>query len=128
MVSALMSFSDGPRNPVGPMFLDPDRTRPLTKRVLSAQFKAALEKVGYDGPPLGLHGVRVSGYNESRLANGEDLTAVHGIWMGPKKSGHGRYVRFNMLDVANISARMCGAEDVYAPQACARRATALLPT
>ena len=103
------------------MFLDPDRTRPLTKRVLSAQFKAALEKVGYEGPPLGLHGVRVSGYNESRLANGEDLTAVHGIWMGPKKSWHGRYVRFNMLDVANISARMCGAEDVYAPQASARR-------
>ena len=103
------------------MFLDPDRRRPLTYRVLLAQFKAALERVGYDGPPLGLHGVRVEGYNLSKAANGEDLTAVHGLWMGPKAGGHGRYNRFDLLDVANIPTRMMDEEDVYAPNPRPRR-------
>ena len=50
------------------MFLDPDRVRPLTYRVLLKQFQDALERPGvdYDGPPLGLHGIRVLGYNESK--------------------------------------------------------------
>ena len=117
-----LSFFSGPRHPAGYMFLDPDRVRCLTYRVLSAQFKAALDAVGYEGPPLGMHGIRVEGYNESKVANGEDLTAVHGIWMGPKASGHGRYARFSMLDVANIPARMVGADgDVYAPTVSARQ-------
>ena len=37
--------------------------------------------------------------------------------MGPKQSGHGRYVRFNMMDVANIPARMLDEDDVYEPVA-----------
>ena len=115
-----LSFFSGPRHQTGPMFLDPDRLRPLTYRVLTAQFHRACEAVGYEGPPLGLHGIRVQGYNDSKAANGEDLTAVHGIWMGPKESGHGRYARFSMLSVANIPSRMVENDDVYAPVARAR--------
>ena len=116
-----MSFFEGGRSALDYMFLDPDRTRPLTYRVLTTQFHRALERVGYTGPPLGLHGVRVAGYNESKNANGEDLTAIHGLWMGPKASGHGRYHRASMLDVANIPARMLSEEDTYSPAAVARR-------
>ena len=43
------------------------------------------------------------------------------LWMGPKAGGHGRYNRFNMLDVANIPARMVGEDDVYARAAQPRR-------
>ena len=116
-----MSFFAGGRRPLDYMFLDPDRVRPLTYRVLSAQFKAALERVGYTGPPLGLHGIRVEGYNLSKAGNGESLTALHGLWMGPKENGHGRYFRGQMLDVANIPARMLGEEDVYAANPRPRR-------
>ena len=59
----------------------------------------------------------MEGYNLSKRANGEDLTAIHGLWMGPKASGHGRYHRSNMLDVANIPTRMLDDDDVYAPVA-----------
>ena len=116
-----LSFFSGPRHPASYMFLDPDRVRALTYRVLSSQFQAALVRVGYVGPPLGMHGIRVEGYNESKAANGEDLTAIHGLWLGPKATGHGRYARFSMLDVANISARMVGEDDVYAPTVSARQ-------
>ena len=59
----------------------------------------------------------MEGYNLSKRANGEDLTAIHGLWMGPKASGHGRYHRSSMLDVANIPTRMLDDDDVYAPVA-----------
>ena len=55
------------------------------------------------------------------MANGEDITAVQGLWMGPKHSGHGRYNRFGMLDVANIPTRMVDEEDVYASNPRPRR-------
>ena len=120
-----LTFFSGPRPPTGFMFLDPDRVRPLTYRVLLKQFQDALQRPGvdYDGPPLGLHGIRVLGYNESKRANGEDITAAQGIWLGPKSSGHGRYARFPMLDVANMASRMVSGEegDVYSAPASTRQ-------
>ena len=70
---------------------------------------------------MGLHGIRVEGYNANKSANGEDITAAQGLWMGPKQGGHGRYNRFHMLDVANIPARMVGGDDVYVRAAQPRR-------
>ena len=116
-----MSFFSQGRDPQDYMFLDPDRTRPLTYRVLTGQFKAALVAVGYEGPPVGLHGVRVEGYNNNKAANGEDVAAVQGLWMGPKAGGHGRYNRFSMVQVSNTPARMLGQDDTYADAAQPRR-------
>ena len=116
-----MSFFSQGRDPQDYMFLDPDRTRPLTYRVLTGQFKAALVAVGYEGPPVGLHGIRVEGYNNNKSANGEDIAAVQGLWMGPKAGGHGRYNRFSMVQVSNIPARMLGHDDTYADAAQPRR-------
>ena len=45
----------------------------------------------------GLHGLRVTGNNLSRVANGEELTQFHGGWLSA--SGRSRYDRFAPLDV-----------------------------
>ena len=72
------------------MFLDPDRTRPLTYRVLTGQFKAALVAVGYEGPPVGLHGIRVEGFNNNKAANGEDVSPrCKGFGWGRRPVGTG---------------------------------------
>lgn len=89
--------------------------------VLTGQFKAALVAVGYEGPPVELHGIRVEGYNNNKAANGEDVAAVQGLWMGPKSGGRGRYNRFGMVQVSNIPARMLGHADTYAEAAQPRR-------
>ena len=68
-----------------------------------------LERVGAD-PTLRPHGVRVQGYNDSKAANGVDLTQVHGRWAS---ESHTAYARFQTRDVANMAARMVGADAPY---------------
>ena len=55
------------------------------------------------GEELGFHGLRVEGYNLSKLGNGEDITVAHGLW---KSNAHTRYQRFKMAQIIDIPRRM----------------------
>ena len=92
------------RRPGEAMFLCADRKRPYTYGALMADFRKKLAAVGAD-VKLGPHGLRVRGYNDSRDANGEDLTVVHGGW---RSSAHSRYARFAQRAVLGIPAAMLG--------------------
>ena len=54
------------------------------------------------GEELGFHGLRVEGYNLSKLGNGEDITVAHGLW---KSNAHTRYQRFKMSQIIDIPRR-----------------------
>eukprot|EP00964_Phaeocystis_antarctica_P072164 scaffold44093_cov64-Phaeocystis_antarctica.AAC.1 len=55
------------------------------------------------GEELGFHGLRVEGYNLSKLGNGEAITVAHGLW---KSNAHTRYQRFKMAQIIDIPRRM----------------------
>ena len=105
----LMTFYPEGRRPEEPMFAGRDRTRPYTYGACMADLKRMLHKIGVT-IPYGLHGLRVEGYNQSRAANGEELTVAHGGW---KSTAHKRYQRFAMEDVLGIAARMVGEDNPY---------------
>ena len=73
----------------GPMFLDPDRQRPLVYSKLRAQFRDLQDRVGVpDNEKAGPHGLRVEGYNGTKAVLGGDLAQAHGLW---KSDAHERY-------------------------------------
>ena len=100
-----MSFYEGPRDPEAPFFMDRDRTRPYTYTNASKDLKSALGRASTD-TNFGLHGFRVTGYNESKEANGEDVTVAHGGW---KPGSNSRYDRFSLSVVFGMARRMLGA-------------------
>ena len=103
----LMGFYvNGGRQPTDPFFMAEDRVRPYTYGCASTDLKASLRRVGYDDN-RGLHGLRVEGYNASKAANGEELTAAHGGWvMGSQL----RYTRFSVTQIAGIARNMVGVD------------------
>jgi hypothetical protein len=104
----LMQFM-GPRSDKrGPMFLDPDRRRPLIYSKLRAQFRDLQDRVGVpDGEKAGPHGLRVEGYNGVKAVLGGDLAQAHGLW---KSDVHERYSRFRMQQVVRIPAAIVGVD------------------
>lgn len=113
-----------------PRFWAKDRSRPYTYTCLRADFKSMLAAVGAD-ESLGPHGLRVLGYNLSKLANGVELTVAHGGWLS---SGHSRYERFDLPSVYSIPARMLARHNVFVSgvrdvhRARARRGAENLPS
>ena len=115
------------REAAEPLFMSPSASvrpggfqfdRPLdfkavafTYREAIGSFRAALKAVGGDDS-LGLHGLRVEGYNHAKHSSGEELTVAHGGWTS---SAHTRYERFGLSEVLGIPARMLGIEPVYVP-------------
>ena len=98
----LMAFYDGPRDPSSPFFTARDRVRPYTYSAASADLKSSLGRVSTD-TDFGLHGLRVTGYNKSKEANGEDLAVAHGGW---KPGSNSRYDRFSLRSVFAMAGRM----------------------
>ena len=98
----LMAFYDGPREPSSPFFTARDRVRPYTYSAASADLKSSLGRVSTD-TDFGLHGLRVTGYNKSKEANGEDLAVAHGGW---KPGSNSRYDRFSLRSVFAMAGRM----------------------
>lgn len=92
------------RTPDEPMFLARDASRAYTYRCLRSDLRHWLERTGGD-TALGPHGLRVLGYNLSKLGNGVELTVAHGGWMS---EGHSRYERFSQVAVLGIPAGMLG--------------------
>ena len=68
-----------------------------------ADLKAMLGRVSPDDVKYGLHGLRVTGYNLSIAANGEDVTVAHGLWT---QGAHSRYARFSLRTIFGMAARM----------------------
>ena len=94
------------RDPSEPFYLDEDQSRPLRYRSGLADLRFLLAKVpGCDPEKYGLHSLRVSGYNWSKRAVGEELTVAHGGWTS---SAHTRYERFQMGRVLAIAPLMVG--------------------
>ena len=100
----------GPRaDKRGPMFLDPDRSRPLLYRKLSQQFRALQERVGVPEEELtGPHGLRVEGFYRTKNGLGLDLAAAHGLW---SSTACKRYDRFPMTRVVRIPSVIVGLDD-----------------
>ena len=111
------------RDPTEPMFMSPrlahaqgqfcsqalDSSALLYSEAL-ASFRDLLVRVQATNTDLGLHSLRVSGYNASKAGNGEDITVAHGGW---KSNASTRYDRFTMIEVVGIAARMMGCESAY---------------
>lgn len=100
------------RSAAEPMFLAADGVRPYTYRAFSGEFKDACVRNGgseRDAP----HGLRVLGYNLSKLGNGIDVTIAHGGW-SEDSDGHSRYYRCSHTSVLGIPAGMLGAPNVFA--------------
>ena len=93
----------------GPMFLDPDRTRPLLYSKLRSQFRSAQLDVGVPEEELaGPHGLRVEGYNNTKNGLGLPMAVAQGLW---KSSAHERYDRFSMDRVVRIPAVIAGVDE-----------------
>lgn len=117
-----LSFFSAERSPTAPMFLAADRKRPYTYTAAMTDLKKGLTEVSPDDTDYGIHGIRVEGYNNSKSANGLELTVAHGLWMS---TAHTRYERFSFAAVCSIAAKMVGVESVYgAGDAQAGRAAA----
>ena len=105
----LQRFHGRRADPRGPMFLDPDRQRPLLYGKLREQFRRAQLKVGVPEAELaGPHGLRVEGYNATKNGLGAPLAVAQGGW---KSSAHERYDRFSMGRVVRIPAVIAGVDE-----------------
>ena len=103
-ITIVMSFGVE-REDTDPMFLHPDRKRPLTYSKYMGQFKAFLGKVS-DDIDYGPHGLRVKANGLSQEAVGSDLTQAHAGWLSV--AGMSRYSRFAMEKVVAIPSAMLG--------------------
>ena len=99
-----------------PMFLARDRERSYTYTAAMSDLRDHLRAVGGD-VALGLHGLRVLGYNLSKSANGEEITVAHGGW---RSAAHSRYERFRLSDVFSIPSNMVGVRSPYVEGAVRR--------
>ena len=105
----LQRFHGRRADPRGPMFLDPDRRRPLLYSKLREQFRRAQLDVGVPEAELaGPHGLRVEGYNATKNGLGAPLAVAQGGW---KSSAHERYDRFSMDRVVRIPAVIAGVDE-----------------
>ena len=105
----LQRFHGRRADPRGPMFLDPDRQRPLLYSKLREQFRRAQLNVGVPEAELaGPHGLRVEGYNATKNGLGAPLAVAQGGW---KSSAHERYDRFSMDRVVRIPAVIAGVDE-----------------
>ena len=84
------------------MFWNRDKSKPYTYQCLKTDLYEALQAVGAD-TNYGPHGIRVLGYNRSKLFNGVDITVAHGGWFS---EGHERYERFAKHRTFSIPANM----------------------
>ena len=110
---ALQAFHRHRPDRKAPMFVAADRTRPLIYRVALSQVQAAQRAVGVpDEEVAGLHGLRVEGWDATRLALGEQLAQVQGGW---KSSACHRYSRFKLGQVYRIPAAMVQPDDTDPP-------------
>ena len=99
----LMAFYDGPRPAEAPFFMARDRVRPYTYNNALTDFKDLLVKAGCL-LVLGLHGLRVLGYNLALGGAGEAIAVVQGGW---KLGSNTRYHRFNLArDIFTLPGRM----------------------
>jgi len=105
------SFFDGKREPTDSFFKSEDMVRPYTYTAATRDLMWFLQQVSPDDTAYGLHGIRVEGYNNSKKANGEDLTVAHGLWSD--KQSAGRYSRWLLWQVCSISAGMEGVPSKY---------------
>ena len=98
----LLTRLRGPRpSKKSPFFVHKDGIRALTYSVALEEFKEAQRKVGVaDEDLVGLHGLRVLGYNQTKNGLGADLAQAHGLW---GSDSHERYGRFRMARVLRIS-------------------------
>ena len=87
------------------MFRHRDMVRPLTYPAALAHLRVVQRRAGVSEVP-GLHGIRVTGNNLSRNANGDEITQVQGGWLSV--AGRSRYDRFGVAEVLSIPARMLG--------------------
>ena len=108
------------RAPSESMFLARDKSRCYTYSCLSADFKRACDTVGCS-LKLGPHGLRVLGYNLSKLGNGVDLTVAHGGWFS---EAHSRYERFSQQQVLGVPTGMLGVASQFTAQREVTRARA----
>jgi hypothetical protein len=79
---------------------------PYSYSAALSDFRRHLAAVGAD-TTLGLHGLRVLGYNLSLRGNGLGITVAQGGWMS---EAHDRYHRFSAGEVLSIPAGMLGLE------------------
>ena len=100
------------RPPSDCMFLARDKVRCYTYSCLTADFKRLCDEVGCS-QKLGPHGLRVLGYNLSKLGNGVDLTVAHGGW---SSEAHSRYERFSQQQVLGVPAGMLGVASQFTAQ------------
>ena len=102
----LQSFYTARRDPKSPYFVARDMVRAYTYGAASVDFKDRQRRVGVPEDELtGLHGLRVTGYNETKRGLGEDLAVAHGLW---KSTAHKRYDRFKIAQVLRIPAAIVG--------------------
>ena len=114
---ALMEFYPSGRQPEDPFFYDMSRRAPYTYSNGLTDMHHVLEQVNPDDTDYGLHPLRVSGYNDSKGANGLEVTVAHGRW---ESDAHTVYDRFGMRQVLSMAARSVGGKDVYSEVATAR--------
>ena len=120
----LMTFYPNGRQATDPFFQSHTGGHPYTYSQALRDLRTMLRRHGTD-VAYGLHGLRVTGYNLSREANGQELTVAHGGW---QSDAHYRYQRFALDEVANMAARMVDADAPYGlPQAAADLAAARAP-
>ena len=108
----VVRLSGRPRGKEEPLFLakavDPTTGQryPYSYSAALADFRRHLAAVGAD-KALGLHGLRVLGYNLSLRGNGLGITVAQGGWMS---EAHDRYHRYSAGEVLSIPAGMLGLE------------------
>ena len=108
----VVKLAGRPRGKEEPFFLakavDPSTGQryPYSYSCALSDFRRHLAAVGAD-TSLGLHGLRVLGYNLSLRGNGEGITVAQGGWMS---EAHDRYHRFSAGEVLSIPAGMLGYE------------------
>jgi hypothetical protein len=102
MTQRLFALHGAARVEDAPFYLDHDRRRPyLYGKALSDMRKLLARVVSKEEAfSVGLHGLRVAGYNAGKRIN-EELTVAHGGW---RSTAHLRYARFNMREVLALTA------------------------
>ena len=101
----LFSFHSSARAPDSAFFLADNRRDPLVYRKAMQNFRLLLRAGGAtddEARSLGLHGLRVLGYNLAKRVD-QSLAVAHGGWMS---SAHERYERFSLDSVLSLPERM----------------------
>ena len=107
-VQLLFRLHGGARDPESPFFIDArsasalGAARPLryATAIEGARFLWARASSAAEAARLGLHGLRVTGYDSARAGpQGEELAVAQGGW---RSVAHRRYARFGLADVLQL--------------------------